>query len=70
MCVKKYRLTERELQVLELLKQGKSNREIAKTLLICLSTSKAHVRSILYKLGVSNRVQAVAKAIVEELILK
>jgi ATP-dependent transcriptional regulator len=55
-------LSEREQEVLHLLAQGASNQEIAQTLFITLSTSKQHVHSILSKLGVGNRTQAVARA--------
>lgn len=54
-------LTERELLVLKEIINGKSNPQIAKDLYISLSTVKAHVGSILQKLGVSNRVEAAVK---------
>ncbi len=53
-----YNLTERELEVLSLIVKGKTNTEIAKTLLITTHTTKAHVISILRKTGVKNRVKA------------
>jgi predicted ATPase/DNA-binding CsgD family transcriptional regulator len=52
-------LTERELEVLELIANGKSNRQIAEQLFIGVNTVKKHVTHILGKLGVSNRIQAV-----------
>jgi len=52
------KLTEREVQVLNLLTLGYSNTQIAKILNITLHTVKAHVQSILYKFKVKNRVQA------------
>ena len=55
-------LSARELEVLRLLEQGASNQEIAEDLVLALSTVKSHVRSILSKLGVSNRTQAVKRA--------
>lgn len=55
-------LTERELDVLALLAQGKDNAEIAETLVISRATVKDHVSAILLKLGVSNRVQATVAA--------
>ena len=55
-------LSERELEVLRLLEQGASNQEIAKDLMLALSTVKSHVRNILSKLGASNRTQAVKRA--------
>jgi DNA-binding NarL/FixJ family response regulator len=53
-------LTARELQILALLEIGLSNREIANQLCIALHTVKNHVHSVLGKLGVSTRAQAVA----------
>ncbi len=55
-------LSERELQVLQLLAQGQSNQEIAQQLVIAYDTVKRHVSHILSKLGVTNRVQAVKQA--------
>lgn len=59
----KNRLTKRELEVLRLLVQGKTNPEIAKELFVSANTVKAHVGSIITKLEVSDRVQAVVKAL-------
>ena len=56
-------LTPREVEVLKLLSQGQTNPQIAKNLLFSVSTVKAHVRSILTKLGVSDRTQAAVRAI-------
>lgn len=61
-------LTERELEVLRLLVEGKSNTEIAKELIVSVHTAKAHVCSILQKLCVDDRVQAAVKAIKENII--
>jgi LuxR family maltose regulon positive regulatory protein len=55
-------LSERELQVLQLLAQGASNQEIAQELVIVIDTVKRHMSHILAKLGVQNRVQAVKRA--------
>jgi two-component system NarL family response regulator len=55
-------LSPREREVLKLVSQGNSNREIAGSLFISETTVKAHLRSILEKLQVKNRAQAVAKA--------
>ena len=61
-------LTDRELEVLRHLVQGKSNTEIAKELIVSVHTAKAHVCSILQKLCVDERVQAAVKAIKENII--
>ncbi|WP_338475627.1 LuxR C-terminal-related transcriptional regulator [Pseudomonas khavaziana] len=55
-------LSQRELQVLELIALGNSNLEIAERLYISLHTVKTHARRIHSKLGVERRTQAVAKA--------
>ena len=56
-------LTHREVEVLKLLSQGQTNPQIARSLLFSVSTVKAHVRSILNKLDVSDRTQAAVRAI-------
>lgn len=56
-------LTQRELEVLKLLTDGKTNQEIAKEIIISTNTAKAHVGSILTKLNVEDRVQAAVKAV-------
>lgn len=56
-------LTGREREVLALLGQGLSNRRIADTLRISLSTAKTHVGRILQKLGVRHRTQAAVWAV-------
>ena len=55
-------LSERELEVLQLIAEGLTNREIASRLYLALNTVKAHTRNIYGKLGVHNRTQAVARA--------
>jgi len=56
-------LTPREMDVLRLLAQGQSNKEIARALDLVEETVKSHVRHILAKLGVQSRTQAVLAAI-------
>jgi len=55
-------LSERELEVLQLITEGLTNREIASRLFLALNTVKAHTRNIYGKLGVRSRTQAVARA--------
>jgi DNA-binding NarL/FixJ family response regulator len=56
-------LTRREREVLKLVAQGLSNKEIAKALVITTNTVKRHLKSIFEKLGVHTRAAAAAKAI-------
>ncbi len=63
-----YGLTERELDVLELMVEGLSNPQIADQLVITKATAKAHVHSILQKLCVSSRTQATVTAMKEGLV--
>lgn len=55
-------LSERELELLRLIAAGLKNREIAAQLIISINTVKVHINNIYGKLGVSSRVQAVARA--------
>jgi LuxR family maltose regulon positive regulatory protein len=55
-------LTSRELEVLQLLAAGHSNQAIAQRLIVAVGTVKRHVNSILSKLDVQSRLQAVARA--------
>jgi DNA-binding NarL/FixJ family response regulator len=57
------KLSERELEVLRLVAQGKSNKEIAQQLFVTEDTIKLHVRSMLGKLQAADRTQAVVHAI-------
>jgi DNA-binding NarL/FixJ family response regulator len=61
-------LTDRELEVLRLVAQGKSNREIASDLYISENTVKNHVRNILEKLHLHTRMEAVMYAVREKLL--
>ena len=61
------RLTERELDVLRLVAQGITNREIAEQLYIAENTVKNHVRNILEKLHLHSRMEAVLYAVREKL---
>jgi LuxR family maltose regulon positive regulatory protein len=55
-------LSERELEVLQLIAQGLSNRAISERLFLALSTVKGHNRVIFGKLQVQRRTEAVARA--------
>jgi LuxR family maltose regulon positive regulatory protein len=55
-------LTDRELEVLALIAQGLSNRQIANRLVVSVNTVKTHAKSLNAKLDASNRTQAVARA--------
>lgn len=55
-------LSRREMEVLKLIAQGCSNRQIAESLYISLHTVKTHAQNINFKLGVARRTQAVARA--------
>ena len=55
-------LTDRELEVLDLISQGYSNQDIVEALVISLNTVKKHASNIYGKLGVRSRTQAVARA--------
>ncbi len=62
------RLTERELDVLRLVAQGHSNKEIAARLFISENTVKNHVRNMLEKLQLHSRMEAVMYAVKEKLL--
>lgn len=61
-------LTRRELEVLALLVKGFSNPEIAERLVVSRATVKVHISSILSKLAVSNRAEAIALTIKHKLV--
>jgi two-component system NarL family response regulator len=56
-------LTERQAQILQLLAEGRTNKEIGDALRITEGTVKLHVNRIFYKLGVRSRAAAAAKAL-------
>jgi DNA-binding NarL/FixJ family response regulator len=58
-----YSLTQREHDILALLAEGRSNREIAGRLYLSEKTVKAHLAAIFRKLGVTNRTQAAMMAV-------
>jgi len=61
-------LTEREMEVLNLVVQGQSNRQIADAMFVSVATVKAHVSSILSKLQLSSRAEAIAYAIRHKIV--
>src|SRR5438105_9981530 len=56
-------LTQRELDVLRLVAEGKTNAEIAQSLFVSVGTVKVHVERIINKLGVSDRTQAAVRGV-------
>lgn len=61
-------LTQREIEILELVVQGATNGEIAKALCITENTAKIHLRNILEKLHLQNRIQAAVYAVRQGLV--
>jgi DNA-binding NarL/FixJ family response regulator len=62
------KLTDREMEVLQLVAQGLNNRDIAKQLYISENTVKNHIRNILEKLHLHSRMEAVVYAVREKMI--
>jgi DNA-binding NarL/FixJ family response regulator len=62
------RLSPREREVLGLVAQGRSNREIADALIVTEHTAKYHVAQLLNKLGAGSRAEAVTRAVSEGLL--
>ena len=61
-------LSERELEVLRLIAEGASNREIAQQLVVTIGTVKKHVNNIFLKLDARSRTQAIATARKENIL--
>ncbi len=64
----KHDLTDRELEVLTLIAQGKSNKDIAEDLVLSEKTVKTHVSNILQKLHLSDRTQAAVYALRQKIV--
>ncbi len=67
-AARRYDLSDREREVLNLMAQGLNNKEVAESLWIGEATVKTHVSSVLHKLGTSHRMQAVVTAMREGLV--
>lgn len=63
-------LTEREIDILNLIAKGCSNAQISETLFISLNTVKTHIKNIFKKLEVEDRTQAVMEALKKDIILE
>jgi non-specific serine/threonine protein kinase len=61
-------LTSREIEVLRLIRQGRSNREIAETLFVSNRTAQTHVQHIFDKMDVNTRAAAVAIAVESKIV--
>ena len=61
-------LTQREREVLNQIVQGHSNQQIAEKMVVSIATVKAHISSILSKLQVSSRAEAIAYAIKHKIV--
>ncbi|HET6261536.1 MAG TPA: response regulator transcription factor [Chloroflexia bacterium] len=64
----KHDLTERELEVLRLIAQGKSNKDISEDLVLSEKTVKTHVSNILQKLHLTDRTQAAVYALRQKIV--
>lgn len=65
---KRYQLTKREKEILSLMVEGLSNKEIAKRLTLSTSTIQFHITNILSKFGVSKRTEAIYLALKQKLV--
>jgi len=63
-----FKLTLREKDVLELMRDGKTNSEIADKLFVSAHTTKAHIGNIFLKMGVHDRTEAVVQALKHKII--
>ncbi len=63
-----FKMTEREIQVLNRMVNGMNNNQIAKDLHVSVCTAKAHVSNIYTKLSVKSRINAVVKAIKNRIV--
>ncbi|WP_310487475.1 response regulator transcription factor [Chamaesiphon sp. VAR_69_metabat_338] len=68
LLVEEFQLTKRELEVLALIAEGRTNQQIAEVLFITAGTVRVHVHAILHKLNVSDRTQAAVLALQRKLI--
>ena len=61
-------LTDREVEILQLMAAGRTNKEIAQALIISPGTVRFHVSNVLSKMGVKNRTEAVSMALRDGLV--
>ncbi len=66
--MEKQPLSDREIEILQLVGQGKSNKEIAGLLFISVNTVKVHLGNIFGKIGVTSRMEATLYAIEQGII--
>jgi two-component system, NarL family, response regulator len=66
--IEEFQLTKRELEVLALIAEGRTNRQISEVLFITAGTVRVHVHAILQKLNVCDRTQAAIVALQRQLI--